>query len=647
MPKQILILIAFIVIAISFFVVNETGVFETDDTISPNATLPFSYSQLENSQNERLVNSGSMNLNDKLSNELIKAGWESKAAHTVIGLNQEWFEILQTEYPQDLEKQVYLLKDLGNYPQLMPLFKARPETAALLAGTDEPEHLAQSLEWDQCYDVVMGLFAQHTAHEDTIALADALAIHRSLMCRLIKRGLIGSQALFIFLRNNPGAQEYDNWLDEVLDSALSQSDEKLSSLINLLFEQGTIIRRKMIGDDQFRYTFRNDLWPKLTRVSNKTQLPFELYISDPHLWDLLALPQGERLLEQWVWFLSLEQVNNLTPADVLFGDEAYPISLHSFIIDAILDQDANTLIALLHFGYAPLFVNLIQRQLPEEVKQKAFNTLIAQGPNYPITLEDWDKASDADLHFELVNNGSSLTHTIKKTIQGREVSNSEAIWATLDVADIAIMAVTLGTGAIITSGVKLTAKQGLKTVVKQQVSLKQQANDFIKQNPTMRKIISENVLMSTAKKQLIQKMQLFFRKMNDKESEYATIEITPVLQFFFKKMNVNRKTIKRINNSWDARLFMRKDAKVLVNVDYKKLSSATCLFFRITSVTDTTGVVSGIAREAVCGLADHFENEAMYKLIASSKIEQQLFRAWQKNNSAWFLMNASGMTARQ
>jgi hypothetical protein len=152
----------------------------------------------------------------------------------------------------------------------------------------------------------------------------------------VKRGLIGSQALFIFPRDNPGAQEYDRWLTEVLDNAIAISEDKLSSVINLLFEQGTDIRAKMINDGHFRYAFRNDLWPKFLRVTHKNQLPFELYLSDPHLWEFLALPQGERLLEQWQWFLSLEQVNNLTPAAVLFGDDAYPVPLHPLIIEAIL-----------------------------------------------------------------------------------------------------------------------------------------------------------------------------------------------------------------------------------------------------------------------------------------------------------------------
>jgi len=636
MLKQKFIFIIGIIIV--FLVINDSDIFESDSTTQNNIN-PY---KSGNSPTKPLVKANSISLHDKLSNKLIKAGWDSNATHAVIALNQEWLEILQTEYPQDFEKQVNLLKNLGNYPHLMPEFKTRPEIAALLAGADDPEYLAQSLKLDQYYDVVLGLFVQHTAPEDATALAEALEIHRSLIYRLIKRGLIGSQALFIFPRNNPGVSEYDHWLAEILEHALGQSDEKLSSIINLLFEQGTIIRSKMIDDVKFRHSFRNDLWPKLIRVLNKSQLPFELYVNDQHLWDLLALPQGERLLEQWVWFLSLEQVNNLTPADVLFGEETYPTPLHSYIVTAILDEDANTLIALLYFGHSSLFVELMQRQLPEKVKQKVFNILIAQSSNYLVKLEDWSKASDADLYFELINNDSSLGHTIKKTIQGRKVSGGEAFWATLDVADIVIMTATLGTGAIITSTVKLGAKKGAKSL------LKSQAKDVFQRNSITKKIvdkISEKALMSSGQKQFIEKTQQVFNQFDGKIPEHAKVDVTSTLQFFFKKMNINRKTIKRINNSWDARLFMRKDSKVLINVDYKKLSSATCLFFKIASAVDTAGT-SVVVKETVCGLVDNFKSEAMSKRIASLENKQQSFQAWQKNNSAWWLMNASNMKAQ-
>ena len=208
----------------------------------------------------------------------------------------------------------------------------------------------------------------------------------SLIGRLIQRGLIGSQALFIFPRDNPGAQVYDRWISELLDNALAQPDDKLSSVINLLFEQGESIRAKMIDDAQFRHAFRNDLWPKFIRVIHKTQQPFELYLSEPHLWAFLALPQGERLLEQWPWFLSQEQLNNLTPAAVLFGDDAYPEPLHPLIIEAILENDANTLISLLYFGHEPLFVRLMQRDLSDDLKQVVFSRL-GQTPNYTALLD--------------------------------------------------------------------------------------------------------------------------------------------------------------------------------------------------------------------------------------------------------------------
>jgi hypothetical protein len=619
LKQSFIFILILVVISLIFFVNKAYPVKNGDHTKPPNMT-EVEILQPKKSPNENVVKPNDFSLNDKLSNHLIKAGWDSNSARIVITLNQEWFEILQTNHSEELDKQINLLKKLGKYDHLMPLFKEHPETAALLAGADDPEYLDQFFKLDQCYDITMGLFTQHAAPEDAVALANALKIHHSLICHLIKRGLIGSQTLFIFPRNNEGAKEYDHWLAQVLDNAPNQSDEKLSALMNLLFEQGTNIRGKMIDDPQFRYTFRNKIWPKFVRVSNKTQQPFELYLSDPHLWDLLALPQGEQLLEQWLWFLSLENINNLTLAQVLFGEEAYPSQLHPFIIDAILDRDANTLISLLYFGHAPLFIKFMQRELPEEVKQKAFNILIAQGRNYRSKLEDWNKASYADLYFELVNEDSNLAHTIKKMIQGREVSGGETFWAALNMVDIAVMAVTLGTGAVVTSSLKLGAKKALKQKIK------------------IVEKVSNNVLMSTAQRQFIEKIQSVFRNINGKMAQHAIVEITPLQQLFTTKMNVNRKT-RRINRKLDVRLFIRKNAKVLVNVNYKKLSSAMCLFFKITTIAGFMEE-NTIGKEVTCGLAKHFDQiKTIYKWV-TKLINNKQFN-WQKNNSAWFLMNAS------
>jgi hypothetical protein len=372
------------IIAIVLFVVIESGVVNTNTSTPQHITTQqYSTPQIENKQNNDFLR---LSKPSSLDSQLIKAGWNANAAHAVVALNNEWFTILKQDNPSALEKQLYLLKNLGRYSDLMPLFESHPETASLLAAATHPERFAQILQNDDYYDIIMGLFVQHAAPDDAAALANALEIHSSLICRLIQRGLIGSQALFIFPRDNPGAQDYDRWISELLDNALAQPDDKLSSVINLLFEQGDSIRAKMIDDAQFRHTFRNDLWPKFIRVTHKTQQPFELYLSDPHLWAFLALPQGERLLEQWAWFLSQEQVNNLTPAAVLFGDDAYPEPLPPLIIEAILENDANTLISLLYFGHEPLFVRLMQRDLSDDLKQVVFSRL-AQNSNYTALLD--------------------------------------------------------------------------------------------------------------------------------------------------------------------------------------------------------------------------------------------------------------------
>jgi len=615
-----------------------------------------------------------LSLENRLQNQLIKADWDTNAAQSVVALNKEWFVMSQQDNPEHFEKQIHLLKELGNYPHLMPMFNAHPERAALLAlaALDNPDRFAQVLKEDECDDIITGLFMQHAAPDDAVALAKALEIHRTLICRLAMRGLIGSHALFIFPRDNPGAREYEHWLREILNDA--QSKEKLASVVSLLFEQGRNIRGKMIDDEQFRYAFRSQLWPKFIRVT--TQTPYELYLSDPYLWDLLALPQGERLLEKWVWFLSLEQMSNLTPAVVLFGKDAYPYVMHPFIIDAILAGDPNTLIPLLYFGRDPLFIKFMQRHLSDEVQKKAFNVLIAQDPNYHSTLEDWEKASDEDLYYELVTDDPGTWHTLKKlVVQGREVSGEEAFWVMFDVAEMAIatadIALTGGAlySVVIVSGkavgkvvAKSAFKQGIKTggkkVLKKTIV---QSRKLVKQSvgKNVAKQASDQMLRPFANKQFFSQMQTSFGQTN--RQKYVTFEITPMLRFVHKQLNVNRKTFQRLSEKWDARLFMRPNTKVLVNVNHQKLSVGACLFFKLTT---TTAIIAknGELKEAICGRekidnlralfetvfdADSFSEESKNLFVSGNTTLDSTFQKihpqeimWQKNASAWWLMNA-------
>ena len=256
------------VIAIVLFFVTQSGMMDDE----PIRIISHDISRTQEKQAVKKIIpivEAEATLSDKIENELITAGWDANAAYAVATLNDEWFTVMQSDHPEKFEKQIILLKNMGYDTHFMPLFEAHPETAALLMASHHPDRLAKVLQNEDCYPIMTGLFVQHAAPEDALDLAQALDKHGSLICRLLQRGLVGSQALFIYPRDKPGVQEYDRWLSTVLEDALEQSDDKLSSMINLLFEQKSNIRTRMIEDATFRYAFRNDLWPKFIRVTTK------------------------------------------------------------------------------------------------------------------------------------------------------------------------------------------------------------------------------------------------------------------------------------------------------------------------------------------------------------------------------------------
>ncbi len=223
----------------------------------------------------------------------------------------------------------------------------------------------------------------------------------------------------------------------------------------------------------------------------------------------------------------------------------------------------------------------MQRNLSKDIKQKAFKILLAQDDNYVAKLEDWNKASDADLYSELVKGETGTFHTFKKVIQGRDVSALEAFWAAADVVDIGFTVATFGAGAIIGSSVKLGAKKVVKHELK--TKAKKEIDSFLRKNLAAKssKLLSNNKLLNSfAKSRFYSKMQTMVGQLvTTATAKNATFDIKPVLEFAFKKLNVSRTTIKRVGKSWGARLFVRRDAKVLIQVDYKKIiTKGACLF---------------------------------------------------------------------
>ena len=652
---------------------------------------------------------------------LIDAGWEPAAARRVVSLNAEWFDILRQEYPRELERQQAILTNLGEFSYLMPFIKKHPETASLLAAADDPKRFADVFGKDACYPYISGLFVQYADPLDSRALSLALENQRDLICRLAQRGIVGSEALFLYPRNAE-FQAYQQWLQETLELGLSGKDEELSSLINLLFEQGETIRERMQRDADFRRDFRPVLWPSLKRVARDTGYSYELFLNDKYLWDLLTLSQGEDILRKW----ALLGTWGLSPSDLLLGAEAYPPEMHAHIVEALLEGDENTLMALLQFGKEPLFIELVKRPVPSATKNAAYAQLFAAQGNYTAKLEYFASLSDAALRKELgerrggivmwlpgysvyelleklaegrnvgaldvtfagweiidaailISSGISivslmpepkpsmfcragigcdLESLIKKVMTGSKLSKADILLGGLDAVDIPLSVLTFSPKlTLLKEGGKRLSKKGLKRAI---TSLSEQILERMGQDKvtkmskeTARQLayqlaksiirravregmqeltehigkklgqelaqqMSQDALNVWARRQLLIQMQKTLGKTGAKKSVY---DITPLVQSIFKKLRpaVNRETFKRLIDL-EARLFMRSDARVLVAVEKAEIAPVLTEFFRRTLT----------------------EGAQEY----STRFGVQAPQAWQKNLSAWWLLNMDGMGSR-
>ncbi|WP_177428648.1 hypothetical protein, partial [Candidatus Venteria ishoeyi] len=491
---------------------------------------------------------------------LINADWTQTAAETVVTLNAIFFEIYAEENPQALETQLLNLERLGKYPHLMPFIERHPEATGLLMESAEPDYLVRVLDGN-CYQQFGNLLMSYPAPADVRMLSEVLYAHSGLICRLAQSGLMGMETLFIFPRNTSGAKAYSHWLAETLNSALNEAAEKdleyerLSTLRVLLQEQGGKIRRRIIEDEKFRYEFPNRLWPMLLRISREQQIPLQVYLDEAHLWSLLALTQGKDLLRNWVWLVDNFGRN---PAQLLFGQNAYPQALHSALIKIITQKEAKErrtwLIWFLLYGRHDSFVQLVQRDLSDIMYQglfKAMEPLAAKqnGEDYK-KLDYYVGLSNAALVQEFqpepiaILPGQDMYYTAKKIAQGRDVSVMEVGFAAWDAMDTGMMLVTLGGSAALTTllkqGAKQGTKQGLETAAKN--SGKQLAKKFRQEmierlskaaGKNLGKNTQKAMLKSWTKTQFLQKMHGLLLKQTAKKtakqaSKQTLVEITPM-----------------------------------------------------------------------------------------------------------------------
>jgi len=575
-------------------------------------------------------------------NELIKAGWHIDVAKAVVAVNSGWFTTLKQESENDFHIQIQLLQQLDNEAVVSQFLRKYPETAGLLAFSDDPAELAKKLDKPACYGILTSFYALHTTPTNIQLLTEALEKHRERMCQLGGRGILGAETVFIFPRNTYCAQEYDAWLEEVFSKYIRHSDKQLAEIMGFLIKQGKGIRLRLNKNNFFCNGFRKKLWPALMRVVDNNG-EFELLSNEAHIWDLLALKEGEMLLNKW----------GLGPIVLLFGDNSYPADMRPIIIQILLQGDDETVEALFKYKDVPLFRDLMRRPLSAST-QAALANQLARVCHFDQEQTCPDLSNRLHYYASLTNDAAlaeevgpppngAVTwipfhgsyYAIKKMTQGREINGEDMLNLGLDalalvpaavlaypfaqmarpltheivldvgIIGIEVLAFTPRTYHVVKPLGKFAIQAGNSTGK----MLAQQFAEEIIQQQTFKhkKITLPNVILPVTAS--IKQSQYLFSQIRQKNHRRVLLDVTKPIQFIHEKVGRKGRNAPRFVE-FEARIIMRNDAKMIINLT-NGLGSE---FFRKTAqnaLSEQTGQLSG-----------------------------QNVSAWQQNISAWWLMNA-------
>lgn len=583
----------------------------------------------------------SMSAADYVKSELLKAGWREEAAENVVAVNKAWFTIVKQQHENDFHYQVNLIKQLDKSVIISRFLRKHPETAGLLALSDNPIRLIKTLKKPACYNALTSFYALHATPKDVQLLTEALEKHRDLMCQLFERGILGTETVFIFPRHTKGAIEYDAWLEWAFGQYLQRSDDKLAEIIGFIIENGKSIRQRLDKKPDFYKRFRKELWPALIRVVDNNGA-FEWLANEPHIWEVLALKEGEMLLNKW----------GLGPISLLFGKDSYGADMRTIIIQILLQGDDNTVEALFRYKDEPLFGKLMRRPLSASSQAALANKLVSMCPNYPEQacpdlpnhLRYFASITDnAALAEEVgVLQSGAITwipfhgsyYAIKKMIEGREINGEDILNLGLDALIFVPAAFFAGTftGAIQPLAEEIVLNIGIvglevlsftpyryhivKPLGKFAIRTGSRTSKMLIQQQEMARLFTlgqgRRVIVGSATRSMtafMKQSQQIFSQLG-KQKQRVSYEVTKPILFLHEKAGLCGCKAK-ILIEFEASVFLRNDAKVVMN--------------------------------PVGGLGGQFFRETAERALSaqSARLAKRNVSAWQQNISAWWLMNAA------
>ena len=573
----------------------------------------------------------------EIRNKLLEEGWTTPAADRVLRLNGSWFAMLRKIDPLAYSKQETLLADLGNYRRLMPFLVAHPESASLFTIAENPTILRRLFESSGSdYDFLVNLYVLHASPLNVDLLTDALQNNADLISKLYRRGLVGSEVIFLFNRSDESAFEYERWLREILTVKMDKSDTELASLLNMVLKYGPEIRLRLRTNESFRISFRATIWPRLDRVTAGNHNMFDIYLEDPRIWDLLALPEGEKLL-----LLR----GPLLPIDLLYGyaelgRAPYPPDLHGTVIQALLQGDQQTIRALMKFRDEPLFHTLARRGVSPSVKTAAFKKLFKTGHNYHDLLRRYNRMSNKGLQSEVGPSPHfmkiwtpfyyTLWEVPKKLTEGRNPTSTEWFNSLADPVSFLFPALKFGVAVInVGKTVSEIAQDGKighdlkETSI--QIAERQLGEDLASK-------LSDEELIPFGVTGMLSRMQQSYR---NTVSTTTIVDITKPVRFMISYSGTSHSSLESLNLI-DGRILLRGDGRIVIlpgndfpGKEANGYLAESANDFAVRSL-NTPNNRTPVSSAAIPDPPDHKD-----------------LTAWRQNVSSWWLMQTSGMLRKR
>lgn len=557
----------------------------------------------------------------EMNDRFVRAGWSVAAAAALLELNCDWFTMLSTSHSLAFSKQLTLLIDLGNHQRLMPFLANHPESGALFAVSEQPDDLLRLFESTGAdYDFLVNLYVLHAAPLDGKLLTDALRNNGDLISRLYRRGLVGSEVIFFFERSSESGFEYDQWLREVFTVKLDRGDDELASLLNMVLKHGPEIRLRLRDNDSFRRTFRATIWPRLVRVAADNLNMFDLYLDDPRIWDLLALPEGEELL----------RLRGLLPIDLLYGYSdsgraPYPEDLHGTVIQALLLGDEQTIRALVKFRAEPLFHDLARRDVSSSVKNAAFTRLFEAGAAYQELLQRYNVMTDEGLRGEVgpppgvLKNWTPFYYTLwevpKKIFQGRNPTTTDWFNSLADPVSFLYPILKIGVAVVNVKQTFFTFEEDDRN----ESDLRQTGLEIAgaQLGPELASRLSSQELIPFGVTGMLTRMQDSYR---EKVSTLTVVDSTGVVRFMFGYSGASHSSLAALDLV-EGHILLRGDGRLVVQPG-----------------NDFSGPE---VRDYLVETARRFVLNSAPPGPAPSLPDN--LKGWRQNISGWWLMQASGM----